>query len=280
MPSDLDRDFLSESIEWHDFDNLIGIEEPPPGSSAYILPSTASFAFDSPAFPPFPFEDHLFDPAFSNNSYSGSGSDSAARTPAPGELPGPQSSHAIPIPDLTSDIDLMTPSLDFDAIGNLANDHNQPWPSLEDTSASDNPHTTSMNMAQLGTSDFNWPMDNTTSDFTSVNAHLSSNSSHSTPPNDASTSNYLPLAPRDPPPSDRSSATPPKDSASEKARRRERNSIAARKYRQKRIDRIAELEEALARSEKERAGLRVEVERWKTKATVLEELTSASRSRS
>ncbi|KAI9879968.1 MAG: hypothetical protein M1830_006276 [Pleopsidium flavum] len=62
-----------------------------------------------------------------------------------------------------------------------------------------------------------------------------------------------------------------------KERRRQRNSIAARKYRQKRLDRIAELEQALAKTEKERDNLMVQLECWKTKAKLLQELTAGSR---
>lgn len=56
-------------------------------------------------------------------------------------------------------------------------------------------------------------------------------------------------------------------------RRRERNSLAARKYRQRRLDRIEELEQALAETERERDSLKMQVERWKTKAELLQELT-------
>ena len=61
-----------------------------------------------------------------------------------------------------------------------------------------------------------------------------------------------------------------------KASRRERNSISARKYRQKRLDRIDELERALATTEKERDTLKLQLECWKTKAELLQELTMGS----
>ena len=65
-----------------------------------------------------------------------------------------------------------------------------------------------------------------------------------------------------------------------KIQRRERNSISARKYRQKRLDRIAELEQALANTEAERDSLAVQLECWKTKAELLQELTLVSRGNS
>ena len=64
-----------------------------------------------------------------------------------------------------------------------------------------------------------------------------------------------------------------------KEQRRQRNTMAARKYRQKRLDRIAELEDLLAKTEKERDNLRLELERWKTKAELLEEFNLAPRKR-
>jgi len=62
-----------------------------------------------------------------------------------------------------------------------------------------------------------------------------------------------------------------------KIQRRERNSISARKYRQRRLDRIAELEQALANMEVERDSLAVQLECWKTKAELLRELALGSR---
>ena len=68
----------------------------------------------------------------------------------------------------------------------------------------------------------------------------------------------------------------PRGEPASKVLRRERNSISARKYRQKRQDRIAELEHALAKTEKERDTLKVQLESWKTKAELLLELTTGS----
>ena len=62
------------------------------------------------------------------------------------------------------------------------------------------------------------------------------------------------------------------DDASARDLRRQRNTVAARKYRQKRLDRITELEQALAKTEKERDDLKLQVERWKMKAEVLQEM--------
>ena len=63
----------------------------------------------------------------------------------------------------------------------------------------------------------------------------------------------------------------PTDSASRELRRR-RNTVAARKYRQKKFDRISELEQQLAAVEGERNNLQLEVERWKAKAELLQEM--------
>lgn len=54
--------------------------------------------------------------------------------------------------------------------------------------------------------------------------------------------------------------------------RRQRNTAAARKYRQKRLDRIEELEEALRKTQTERDELKVQVAQWKGKAEVLQSL--------
>lgn len=62
-----------------------------------------------------------------------------------------------------------------------------------------------------------------------------------------------------------------------KDRRRQRNSLAARRYRQRRLDRIAELEQALAKTEKERDSLKVQLECWKMKAELLQELSAGSK---
>ena len=56
--------------------------------------------------------------------------------------------------------------------------------------------------------------------------------------------------------------------------RRQRNSAAARKYRQRRLDRIEELEQALQKTQTERDGLKVQVARWKGKAEALQSLVS------
>jgi hypothetical protein len=58
--------------------------------------------------------------------------------------------------------------------------------------------------------------------------------------------------------------------------RRQRNSAAARKYRQKRLDRIEELEQALQKTQTERDELKVQVARWKGKAEALQSLVARS----
>ena len=54
--------------------------------------------------------------------------------------------------------------------------------------------------------------------------------------------------------------------------RRQRNSAAARKYRQRRLDRIEELEQALQKTQAERDDLKVQVARWRGKAEALQSL--------
>jgi len=54
--------------------------------------------------------------------------------------------------------------------------------------------------------------------------------------------------------------------------RRQRNNVAANKYRQKRIDRITSLEESLCKAEKERDAFRLQLEWWKSRATFLQDL--------
>jgi Basic region leucine zipper len=58
--------------------------------------------------------------------------------------------------------------------------------------------------------------------------------------------------------------------------RRQRNSAAARKYRQRRLDRIEELEQALQKTQAERDDLKVQVARWRGKAEALQSLMAIS----
>ena len=58
--------------------------------------------------------------------------------------------------------------------------------------------------------------------------------------------------------------------------RRQRNSAAARKYRQRRLDRIEELEHALQKTQTERDELKVQVARWRGKAEALQALMASS----
>jgi len=61
--------------------------------------------------------------------------------------------------------------------------------------------------------------------------------------------------------------------------RRQRNTVAARKYRQRRLDRIDELEQALKESQTERDLLKVQVARWRGKAEALQALLGPAQSR-
>jgi len=76
------------------------------------------------------------------------------------------------------------------------------------------------------------------------------------------------------------STTPPDpegdlDDEDDKLLRRNRNTLAARKYRQKRTDRIAELEEALAVMAKERDALRLNLSRKDAEVGILKEMLAA-----
>lgn len=58
--------------------------------------------------------------------------------------------------------------------------------------------------------------------------------------------------------------------------RRQRKSTAARQYRQKRLDRIEELEQALLKVQAKQDELKVQVASWKGKAEVLQSLMASS----
>ncbi|KAI7158040.1 hypothetical protein KC349_g5199 [Hortaea werneckii] len=58
-------------------------------------------------------------------------------------------------------------------------------------------------------------------------------------------------------------------STTERSRKRQRNTEAARRYRQRKVDRTAELEEALAAMSKERDELRLKLARSEAEAEVL-----------
>jgi len=74
-----------------------------------------------------------------------------------------------------------------------------------------------------------------------------------------------------PPPSHRAS----KDDDPTVALKRQRNTAAARKYRQKRIDRIAELEEAVDQLKSERDELRIKLARQEAETAALKEMLRA-----
>ncbi|TID27572.1 Cross-pathway control protein 1 [Venturia nashicola] len=59
--------------------------------------------------------------------------------------------------------------------------------------------------------------------------------------------------------------------------KRQRNNVAARKYRQKRIDRIEELEAALSRMTKERDDLRIKAARSDAEIQLLKDMLHNSR---
>ncbi|KAL8335171.1 hypothetical protein RB598_009388 [Gaeumannomyces tritici] len=77
---------------------------------------------------------------------------------------------------------------------------------------------------------------------------------------------------------DASSKSPALSSLDFKVRKRERNTAAARRYRQKRQDRIKELEEALAEVTKERDELRLRLARQEAQTATLRDLMGMSAS--
>ncbi|KAH8913052.1 hypothetical protein BR93DRAFT_923013 [Coniochaeta sp. PMI_546] len=59
------------------------------------------------------------------------------------------------------------------------------------------------------------------------------------------------------------------------ALKRQRNTLAARKYRQKRIDRIAELEDTVDKLKSERDELRIKLARQEAETAALKEILRA-----
>ncbi|UPK90470.1 hypothetical protein LCI18_001405 [Fusarium solani-melongenae] len=66
----------------------------------------------------------------------------------------------------------------------------------------------------------------------------------------------------------------PEDESDAVALKRQRNTLAARKYRQKRLDRISELEEALAAMTSERDDMRLQLARREAQVDALREMLS------
>lgn len=70
----------------------------------------------------------------------------------------------------------------------------------------------------------------------------------------------------------------PTESASDAAaEKRRRNTLAARRFRQKQHDRVAELEQALENMTKERDALKMQVARWEGEAVALRGILSDSK---
>lgn len=67
-------------------------------------------------------------------------------------------------------------------------------------------------------------------------------------------------------------SSPPEDPAAAKDLKRQRNTLAARKYRQKRLDRISELEQALADMTSDRDDLRLKLARREAEVDALREM--------
>ncbi|KAK5112841.1 hypothetical protein LTR85_011068 [Meristemomyces frigidus] len=80
-------------------------------------------------------------------------------------------------------------------------------------------------------------------------------------------------------PSSSTSGSPDPSSAApiDRKRKRERNTEAARRYRQRKVDRTSELEEALAEVKKERDELRLKLARAEAEADVLRSLVGKDR---
>jgi len=65
------------------------------------------------------------------------------------------------------------------------------------------------------------------------------------------------------------SETPPSSDVSDRVRKRKRNTEAARRYRQRKVDRLTELEEALAAMTREKDDLRLKLARAEAEVDVL-----------
>ncbi|KAF7545953.1 hypothetical protein G7Z17_g8783 [Cylindrodendrum hubeiense] len=74
----------------------------------------------------------------------------------------------------------------------------------------------------------------------------------------------------------RKAESPPEDDPAAVVLKRQRNTVAARKYRQKRLDRIAELEEALAEMTGDRDDLRLKLARREAEVDALREVLGRS----
>ncbi|KAI8720076.1 BZIP domain-containing protein [Fusarium sp. LHS14.1] len=69
----------------------------------------------------------------------------------------------------------------------------------------------------------------------------------------------------------------PEDESASVALKRQRNTLAARKYRQKRLDRISELEAALAAMTSERDDIRLQLARSEAQADALREMLNSKK---
>ncbi|KAJ9149501.1 hypothetical protein NKR19_g5685 [Coniochaeta hoffmannii] len=103
------------------------------------------------------------------------------------------------------------------------------------------------------------------------------------PATSTSSSSSVQVSPLPPPPMEYAEPRPPpppshrasKDDDPTVALKRQRNTAAARKYRQKRIDRIAELEEAVDQLKSERDELRIKLARQEAETAALKEMLRA-----
>ena len=105
-------------------------------------------------------------------------------------------------------------------------------------------------------------------------AHAASAGSSAPPSHDSNTPDAYPN-PEDVSP-EASPQAPGPPSLDVKVRKRERNTAAARRYRQKRQDRITELEQALAEVTKERDELRLRLARQEAQTATLRDLMGMS----
>lgn len=105
-------------------------------------------------------------------------------------------------------------------------------------------------------------------------AHTASAGSSAPPSHDSNTPDAYPN-PEDVSP-ETSPQAPGPPSLDVKVRKRERNTAAARRYRQKRQDRITELEQALAEVTKERDELRIRLARQEAQTATLRDLMGMS----
>ncbi|KAF5020277.1 hypothetical protein F66182_7699 [Fusarium sp. NRRL 66182] len=141
--------------------------------------------------------------------------------------------------------------------------------------------TANLDTQQLGMGDGFIPQDQS---LLTVNSELPSTTSTPLPPNKSSSSSSIPGTSTfslHPSPSSSSSShkrkASPEEQDSAATLKRQRNTLAARKYRQKRLDRITELENALAAMTGERDDMRLQLARREAEVDALRDMLGKKR---